>query len=448
MSNKRDYIDPSISSDEEGEESQVKMPKVHIKQQTTSSSSSNSSGSKHRARSPSPPNEESSSSNEKPSKRTKTEEIEEQASNDPYEQQMLQLDDDSGDIDWDEEDWKSHPPPAAPQDPAAPTTTSKLSSSSSSSNPTAKHTLLWATDVTPVADSPPNSNFILNLTKTPLKRVTGIYVPNNIGGVEGTLTNLDSNTVVNISVLLEPNIVIDFTDATDMEKVVKWSTKDWTDAGFRSAGAGCRSPGGGFWANLGKSQQAAVSTHESHCLNTTSAVSFIRALLAARLITHPQAEKLSKYSKTTQDKWASLIRPKVISCACNNCNHGGKITTATDAFSFDLAPWGRHHITTALVQLREAGQLHKVSGRKVREELGGLVAAPRRRAAAPCPPSISPSNRSPSSPPPPLSLHAGHRRLHGPGGGQHPGRPQGREHRQAVDAGPPRRHQDLPHEGQ
>jgi hypothetical protein len=66
-----------FSEEESNEESHVKMPAVHIKQQTTSSSSSNSSGSKHRARrSPSPPNEESSSSNEKPSKRTKTEEIE------------------------------------------------------------------------------------------------------------------------------------------------------------------------------------------------------------------------------------------------------------------------------------------------------------------------------------------------------------------------------------
>jgi len=257
--------------------------------------------------------------------------------------------------------------------------------------------------------------------------VTDIFVPNFIGAVRGVLRNLSSKKDVTLSGVPQPTDVIDFSDAEDMGEVVRRSNKEWKEAGYRSASGGKTQEASILAFFETKAKVAAAIAHENHCLNTTKDVSFIRFLLGNRLITHVQAEHLRKYSKDSQSDWTNLVADDIIDCALglDKCNHGGNITTATDPFSFDLAPWGRDHITTALVQLRDAGQLYKVSGRKVREELGGLVAAPRRLAAAPCPPSISPSNRSPSSPPPTLSLHAGHRHLHGPGGGQHQGRPRG-----------------------
>jgi hypothetical protein len=278
-----------------------------------------------------------------------------------------------------------------------------------------------------VNEVPPKSASVLDLTKARLNMVTDIFVPNFISTVGGFLRNLFSEEDVTLSGIPQPTNVIDFSDVEDMEGVVGRSNKEWTEAGFRSASGNKTEEALILAFFKTKAQVSGAVAHKNHCLNSHGHVSFIRFLLDYRLITHAQAIDLQKYSKKFQGKWAALVADDIIECALgvDKCKHGGNINTATDPFSFDLAPWGRDHITTALVQLRDAGQLYKVSGCKVREELGGLVAAPRRLAAAPCPPSISPSNRSPSSPPPTLSLHAGHRHLHGPGGGQHQGRPRG-----------------------
>jgi len=145
----------------------------------------------------------------------------------------------------------------------------------------------------------------LNLTTAVLTNVTNFYVPNIVGVLDGVLKNSDK--VITLCRITEPTDVVDFSNVPNMEEVVKRSGRGWTKAGYRSRHSS------DALKNFGsKAKVSGAIAHSNHCLNTTHDTSFIRALLAKRLITNAQASALQKYAKKFQHDWVALVEDRII----------------------------------------------------------------------------------------------------------------------------------------